>query len=508
MSHNLEHFCLLLIVSVLAIGLLHWIAARCGAEPETKRKALHLGAGTIGLTAPWLFDQAWPIVVLCGLLLIGLAAVRWQPSLRSKFGGDLYGVRRRSIGELLFPVSIATLFWLANGSNENKVVLYVVPLLVVTTADGAAALAAGRYGLSPYPTIRGKKTWEGTFIFLCVAFLVTVISLLLFSDVGRADVLLIGCLIGLIGCIIEATTWSGLDNLIIPLGTYFALDRFLSMTTSALVTELVVVMLMMVVAVVWTWRTRLTTQANLCAVLVAFVLWSVGGTAWIATALAAFLLHPLLTHLPAQTPATVDLRAVLSVSSCSVAWMAIYRMKLLDLDTSLYCASVGLVTHLCMISLVRRRVVDDARISWWSHFLWAVLASTVVIGCYLVCVESGRILLVVAAAVLAALTSILFATLPVQPDSGRRWTIQTLCALLASCGGFVAEQLPTLLKDDRDSLPRTSSLPPSFIESRLAPADRPVVAFCMRTGGPFLEDSDDRSDHVFGFSVHSRRPIR
>jgi phytol kinase len=507
MSPNLEHCCLLLVVSVLAIGLLHWVAARGGAEPETKRKALHLGAGTIGLTAPWLFDRAWPVFVLCGVLLIGLAVVRWQPKLRSKFGGDLYGVRRRSIGELLFPVAIAALFWLSDG---NKV-LYVVPLLIVTTADGAAALAASRYGLSPYPTIRGKKTWEGTFIFLCVAFLVTVISLLLLSDVGRADVLLIGCLIGLIGCIIEATTWSGLDNLIIPLGTYFALKRFLGMTTSALVAELAVVMLMMIIAVAWTRRTRLTTQANLCAVLVAFVLWSVGGTAWIATALAAFLLHPLLTHLPIQTPATVDLRAVLSVSSCSVVWMAIYRMNLLDLDTSLYAGSVGLVTHLCMISLVRRREVAGAKISWWSHSLWAALASTVVTGCYLVSVDSGRILLVVAAAALAALTSILFAKLPVQPDSGRRWTIQALCALLASCAGFVVQQLPTLLQDATDSPPQTSSLHQSFIESRLATADRPVVAFCMRKDDPFPEDTGNRSDHVFGFSitaVPSRTQIR
>ena len=69
----------------------------------------------------------------------------------------------------------------------------------------------------------------------------------------------------------------------------------------------------------------------------------------------------------------------------------------------------------------------------------------------------------------------------------------------------------TLLQDATDSPPQTSSLHQSFIESRLATADRPVVAFCMRKDDPFPEDTGNRSDHVFGFSitaVPSRTQIR
>ena len=176
-------------------------------------------------------------------------------------------------------------------------------------------------------------------------------------------------------------------------------------------------------------------------------------------------------------------------------------MNLLDLDASLYAATVGLVTHLSVISFVRRREVVGATISWWSHFLWAAFASAVVTGCYLVSVESGRVMLVVAAAALAAPTSIVFAKMPVQPYSGRRWGIQAMCALLASCVGLAVERLPTLSKDATDSTLWTSPLHETFNEARLAAADRPVVAICDRNGDPLAAESDDQSGHTSRFSV-------
>lgn len=442
MNPNTFHFLLVLAGTISTIGILHYVGVCLSLQAETRRKLLHLAAGIIALLMPWLFDRCWPVFLLCGLTLVGLAAVRWCPTVRARVGADLYDVKRRSIGELLFPVSIALLFWL---SLDDRVA-YVVPMLVVTTADGAAAIAAARYGLSPYQTFRGKKTWEGTFIFLSVAFLATVTSLLLLSDVGRAEVLLIAGLIGLIGCIIEATTWSGVDNLFIPLGTYFALKRFLTMSVTALVVELAVVVSMMLIAVVWSRRTRLSTQANLAAILVAFVLWSIGGPIWVAPALAAFLLHPLLTRLPSQMPDTVDVRSVFSVSSCSLFWMALSQLKLMSLEASLYASAVGLAAHLCMISVVRRREAIRNRIPWRSHAWWAIVATAAMMACYLVVTgfDRGQLLLMVAAVTLAAVTSMLFAQLSIHAVSGRRWVIQAIYALCASVAAILIQQLPAV----------------------------------------------------------------
>ena len=360
MSPNLRHFLLLLSLSIVATCLAHWLSAHRGLSPEARRKSLHVTAGVIGLSMPWLFDRNWPVCLLTGLLLAALASVRWLPALRSRLGDDLYAVRRNSVGELLLPVAIATLFWLADGHT----LLYFLPLLILTTADVAAALVASRYGLTPYQTYQGTKTWEGTIIFLSVAFLATISSLLLLSEVGRVEVLLISCLIGLVGCIIEATTWRGVDNLFIPLGTYFALKRFLRMSAPELAGELAVVIVIMLIAVAWARRTRLTTQANLAAVLVAFLLWSVGGPMWIIPALSTFLLHPLLTQLPSQASRSVDPRAVFSVSSCSIFWMALHRQGLLRLDASLYACAVGLVR-----ALLHDFVCSPLRAGWIEHSL-------------------------------------------------------------------------------------------------------------------------------------------
>ncbi|NIP96155.1 MAG: cytidylyltransferase, partial [Akkermansiaceae bacterium] len=107
------------------------------------------------------------VQILAGLAFLALAALRLVPALRRSLGSTLHDVSRSSIGDLLFPLAIAILFTL----SHHDPVLYLVPLLLLTIADAAGALAGIRYGKTRFGTSEGFKSVEGSLSFLFLAFL-------------------------------------------------------------------------------------------------------------------------------------------------------------------------------------------------------------------------------------------------------------------------------------------------------------------------------------------------
>ncbi len=62
--------------------------------------------------------------------------------------------------------------------SDGRTLLYVVPILVLTFADAAAALVGVAFGRLRYSTVGGSKSLEGSAAFLGVAFLCAGMSLL------------------------------------------------------------------------------------------------------------------------------------------------------------------------------------------------------------------------------------------------------------------------------------------------------------------------------------------
>src|SRR5690242_10200916 len=150
---------------------------------------MHVALGASALTYPWLFHSVAPAIVIAALTLTVLLILRYAPRARAELGGVVYGVHRSSEGDLLFPISVATVFWLAGGDK----VLYVVPVLTLTIADAFAALVGSRYGRMRYDTMEGdRKSAEGSIAFFLIAFFATHVPLLVFTSVGRTESLLIG----------------------------------------------------------------------------------------------------------------------------------------------------------------------------------------------------------------------------------------------------------------------------------------------------------------------------
>jgi len=223
----------LAIFSLLLAGLRGYRSWR-SPDPESLRKALHVGMGVVTLTFPRLFRRTWPVLLLSLVFAVGLSALRDSRSLQRRLGGIIDGVDRRSLGEIYFPAAVGLLFLWSAGDALS----FCVPMLILTFADAAAALVGARYGLRCFPIGGGKKSLEGSLAFFTVAFLCTQTPLLLFTDSGRAESLLIAVTLALQATLLEASAWGGLDNLLVPLGAFALLKSFLELDVTSLILRL------------------------------------------------------------------------------------------------------------------------------------------------------------------------------------------------------------------------------------------------------------------------------
>ncbi len=206
------------------LGLMVGLSAcrRRGAlPPEPARKLLHIGMGLVALSFPWLFACAWPVLLLAGIAMLVLAAVRVFAPLRTYLGPALHDVGRGSLGEFYFAAAVILLFLLSGGQK----LLFCLPMLLLTLADPAAALVGGRYGKWRF-TRNGGKSVQGSLAFFGVAFGSLYLSLLLSTEQGATGVLFLSLTLSLIVTLIEAVAARGLDNLWVPLGTFALLRIF------------------------------------------------------------------------------------------------------------------------------------------------------------------------------------------------------------------------------------------------------------------------------------------
>jgi len=291
---------------------------RCAPPPERVRKLLHVLMGLVTLSFPWLFDAAAPVLVLAGLAVVGLIGLRVFTTLRAGIGAVVHAVDRESLGEIYFPVAVALLFVLAKGDP----ILFGVPILILTLADALAALIGMRYGQVRYTTGEGEKSAEGSIAFFLVAFLSVHVPLLLFTETGRAETLLIAAILGVLLALFEAIAWRGLDNLLVPLGAFVLLKVYLTFDVASLGARLVVAAALVAFTLAWRRRTTLNDGGALAAALVGYVCWSVGSWPWLLPPLVVLLSYTLYAvRAPADLARAHDPRVVLSVSAAGLLWL-------------------------------------------------------------------------------------------------------------------------------------------------------------------------------------------
>jgi len=365
----LNVFLVLSILLGLMLGLRVWQRSH-SPNPELVRKLVHIPMGLMTLTFPWLFDSPWTVTVLGGLAIAFLLSLRLVPFLAQQLGSVLGGVKRRSLGEIYFTVSIVSLFWLALGNSgavhTGDRLLFVIPMLILALADAVAALIGVRYGKTRYTTAEGFKSAEGSLAFFMATFFSVHVPLLLFSSTGRVETLLIAIILGLLVMLLEAIAWRGIDNLFIPIGSFVLLRSHLSLDISGLLTRLLVTILLVILVLVWRRRTTLNDSAILGAAFIGYLAWSLGGIAWLLPPLMLFLTYPFFVPWIAS-PESPDARRwflsewgpkpgtthtvsiVLSVCAGGLLWLFLFALS--DRPSLLYPYTLAFAANLAVVGV-------------------------------------------------------------------------------------------------------------------------------------------------------------
>jgi phytol kinase len=406
-------------------------------SPELSRKCVHIGMGFVCLSFPWIFPESWPVLMLAVLSLIALATVRVIPFLKRRAGSILGGVERQSWGEFYFPLAVAAVFLLA----RSDTLLYVIPLLTLTLADSVGALIGVRYGFTRYRTDEGLKSAEGSIAFFVAAFLSCHLPLLLMSETGRAETLLISLTAGFVVMLLEAISWRGLDNLLIPIGMFLLLKLYLPLEAQALLIRFLVILGLVVLVVLWRKRTTLSDSAVLAGALSGYALWAFGDWFWLLPSLLLFLVYVWLPSFPAETRPIQNQHAVTRVMAGGFLWLLLARV--LDRSDFLVPYFLCMAAHTGNIITARLRVVRP-HLSILRILVIGISIPTVLFVCLgLVGASFGAwpVLAVAQVPLAVAISSALF--VPAWPmehaskDRARIWLSETGIAVAASSIGLL-----------------------------------------------------------------------
>ncbi|WP_299965463.1 hypothetical protein [uncultured Roseobacter sp.] len=353
----------------LLLGLMAGVKPLANARDvpaEVQRKIVHVGTGLYALSLPWLFTDDWPVFMLIGLTLVMMTLLRLPAFSQGGIGETLHGVERKSYGDFLLAVAVGTVFLLADGNA----ILYILPLATLTLADAAAALAGSRYGRKFFAVEDGQKSVEGSVVFFGVTLVISMVCLLLLSDVSRPGVILIATMVAAFGTLVEADSWRGFDNFFLPAGLLVFLQSHLDSPWQDLVLLTVQFLMAIVLFLRVAPSLRITRHEARVYIIATFLLISVVAVQNTVLPLLVFLLHAVAHRLNPCSAAHPALDMVAAFALASFGWLAVGLLA--DTSALMYYGlmSVGLATGFVALALGRKP-------------LWLRVALATVMGCVL-----------------------------------------------------------------------------------------------------------------------------
>lgn len=341
---------------LLGMPLIRGLAARFGASPEVARKSIHVAMGLSCAAFPWVFDRALPVWVLAAAATVPLGLVRIFPGLRNGVGSALHGIARPSYGEVLFAPAVATVFALAGGDKD----LYLIPVLVLTIADAAGALAGTRWGRRRYGSGEGFKTVEGSVIFCLTAFLCGFLPLMMSGRVDVTHASWIGLILGILATMAEGISDRGFDNLVLPVGCFFMLEKLLPLEIPALAGRFLVLGILLVLVLTGSRWSTLSGGALLGSVLLGYGCAVIADWRFALPPVAVFVCHVVTTRKHGLT-GKFDHRldAVLSHAIACLPWVIAAESGGISVPAALAGVSFSMGAQLAILDTATRMWMPD-----------------------------------------------------------------------------------------------------------------------------------------------------
>ncbi|MBK5200313.1 MAG: hypothetical protein JJE21_02145 [Spirochaetaceae bacterium] len=206
-----------LIIAILMIALVLFIVMvlkkRTNLSDEMLRKIVH-----ITVSNWWLFNLFYiknpNIALIAPIIFIFVNSIFvFKPDSGYKFG---FASSRRNIGLVYFPLSFLILIYLCS-INILSYTAGTIGALSMGYGDGFAALIGLKWGKRKISKRTGDKTYIGTIAMAIICNFVSLITLLLSTDLAISSIVLISIIIGISGAIIELITPKNFDNLSVPI---------------------------------------------------------------------------------------------------------------------------------------------------------------------------------------------------------------------------------------------------------------------------------------------------
>jgi len=293
------------------------LSVHFGIAPETKRKIIHVLTGLISLSFPWLFSGPLPVIFMIAASLVTMAALRTPAMKNHSMSTTLHDVQRKSFGDFYILISIAFLF----AHSVGNPALYVLPLTVIALSDTASALIGTKYGKKRLAIFDGEKTIEGSAAFFIVTLLVSLILLMLLTDIAEVNLIILSVIIAAFCTFVESDSWKGLDNLFVPVGAHILLVQLFDATPYTLIQALVLMTLAIVIMQLAAPDLKLTQQTSRAYTLLIILCVVVRPNFQVI-----FPLMALITHLfarrshPSHTPMR-DLEMIGATATVAMLWM-------------------------------------------------------------------------------------------------------------------------------------------------------------------------------------------
>lgn len=197
--------------AVLAVFILLVIAERIKKyehlNAEIARKFVHITVGSF--VAFWPFFIPYTVIYLICVAFMAVILI-------TRFSGlfpSIHNVPRRTFGDVLFPIGIASTLWLADGPW-----IFTAAILHLSLADGFAALIGERYGKkNGYKILGYRKTLAGNMAFFLISMLITAV-LIWFEPGSFANIATsVLILVPIFTTTVESLAVKGSDNLLVPI---------------------------------------------------------------------------------------------------------------------------------------------------------------------------------------------------------------------------------------------------------------------------------------------------
>ena len=375
------HPALSILVTLTCLGVIILLAAwgvKTGKiSGELARKIVHVGMGLICMSFPWLFQSVLAVQLLAAFAIITLFAIR-VTKLRRTLGTALFSVERLSIGELLFPLAVAWLFTL----GWEQPILYCISLLLLTLADTAGALAGSKFGKVTYQTTAATKSCEGSIAFFITAFLCISLPLYYFTGFSLELIVFLALSISLFSMAVEGASGHGLDNLLIPIGSFLLLDYYTGLSDHLLLTRSLVLLALLGLLVLTRRMHTMDGGATLTSMLFGFAAFTLGGMPCLLAALLLFLRHIMTQKfMDEKHVITHPLNSILAIATPSLFWLTLGRGEIIDYTTAQFAfiSTLALIISMLHTGTQKHLHRDSPSLSKALILCIAILATTLLI---------------------------------------------------------------------------------------------------------------------------------